>query len=83
MLTKEQLEQVLRRLPAIESAQITIVRDGGKFLATVVTPFFSNLDEGERQSLVLNHIFRELTEDDSDLIEFVFTDAPGEDAAEE
>lgn len=50
----------------------------GKFLVYVLSPTFEGLDEGERQEIVWEQVFKCLDEDEQERIEFIFTEAPSE-----
>ena len=80
MLTKERLEEVLLRFPhGVESVEVV---EGRKWVAILVSESFRDQDEAIRQRHVWAFLRSELEDDDLPLIEFVFTNAPGEDTSE-
>ena len=80
MLTKEKLEEVLRRFPA--GAESVEVVEGRTWVAILVSESFRDQDEAIRQRQVWAYLRKELGEDELNAIEFVFTNAPGEDTSE-
>jgi|HubBroStandDraft_6_1064221.scaffolds.fasta_scaffold135916_4 acid stress-induced BolA-like protein IbaG/YrbA len=75
MVTREQLQEVLRAMPSVEEA--TVVEDR-RLIATVVSGAFREKDEGERQAVVYAYIFDRLGTDAFENIEFIFTNTPEE-----
>lgn len=49
-----------------------------KFLVYVVSSSFETMDEGERQSLVWEQVFRILNEFEQERIEYIYTESPSE-----
>lgn len=80
MLTKERLEEVLRRFP--HGAESVDVVAGRTWVAILVSESFRNQDEAIRQRQVWSYLRQELEDDDLGAIEFIFTNAPGEDTSE-
>lgn len=81
MLTAEQLDGLLRRLPEVED--VRVVEEGRKFLAFVLAPRFEGVDEGERQHEVWDLLLKALSPEQVSKIAFVFTDTPEERAQAE
>ena len=55
----------------------------GKVTVEVTSPTFKNMPEHERQRLVWEAIANKLDPNEQRAIEFVFTNAPGEDTSED
>jgi hypothetical protein len=67
----------------LEDAEITAERGRGyKVLGFVVSPKFEGMDEGERQDIAWSAIMDEFSLAEQAWIEFIYTDAPSEIAAE-
>jgi acid stress-induced BolA-like protein IbaG/YrbA len=82
MLHAGQLKEVLEALPLGEAPRVEVAGDDLGFVATVTSASFGPLDEAERQKQVWAHLRQALPEADLHQIEFVFTNAPGEDLSE-
>jgi hypothetical protein len=52
--------------------------ESAKALVTVVSPDFEGMDDGRRQEIVWEHILSDLTQDEQDRIDYIFTKAPSE-----
>jgi hypothetical protein len=52
--------------------------ESAKALVTVVSPDFEGLDDGRRQEMVWERILSDLTQDEQDRIDYIFTKAPSE-----
>jgi hypothetical protein len=75
---KERVRKVLEGLE-VEDPKVSILDTrGSKVLASVVSPSFETMDEGERQALVWGRLIDELGDYDSRWVEFVYTDSPTE-----
>lgn len=81
MLRADRLKDVLQRLP-VETPVVEVARDGLSLVATVTSASFAGLDEADRQEQVWAYLHRQPGEADLDLVEFVFTNAPGENLSE-
>ena len=75
MLSPERLKELLDDFPDARSVEVR--RDRG-VIAKVVSGTFTNRDEAERQADVWRYLQERLPDSDMDQIEFIFTDAPGE-----
>jgi hypothetical protein len=63
----------------IVSPQVRIIDHyGARILAQVISPSFETMDEGDRQRLVWGKLLDELPDQDSRMVEFVYTDSPSE-----
>lgn len=78
MATRDELEQVLARMPEIERA--TVVGDHS-LIATVVSPAFRGTDEAVRQETVWRYLREQIGSPALQNIEFIFTNTPEESAA--
>lgn len=80
MLTKEQLKETLSQFPGgVASVEVS---EGKAMVATVVSESFRDVDEAIRQKRVYQFLYEKLSTEDVDAIEFIFTNAPGEDTSE-
>lgn len=72
MLTAERLKEVLGKLN-LRDATITIEGGPGHLVASVVSPDFAAMDDGERQRRAWALLLQELSEFEQNEVEFVFT----------
>jgi acid stress-induced BolA-like protein IbaG/YrbA len=79
MLTNERLKTALRKYPG--GIDVVEVVGQPQLVATVISGSFEGQDEAVRQESVWAHLEKELSEDELQQIEFIFTDTPAERAA--
>lgn len=83
MITKEQLEKVLKEMPGVE--EVTVI-PGRRLIAMVISPAFEGQNEALRQEAVWNYVHEHLGAADENQIyksiEFIFTDTPEEQRAQ-
>jgi acid stress-induced BolA-like protein IbaG/YrbA len=78
MLNQTKLREVLGTLP-VDAPEVEVIGAPPALIATVVSGSFAPMDEADRQEMVWKHLRTHLSEiGDLSLIEFVFTNAPGE-----
>lgn len=77
-MNETELRSALDSLP-FEVDQVAIQLDGQKLIAVVVSAKFENMDEGERQRLVWQHLQETFSAVQLVQVEFVFTNTPQED----
>ena len=80
MATRAELEQALTTMPDIDEA---VVVGEQTLIATVVSGSFRDQNEAQRQERVWRHLRAQLGSDALQNIEFIFTNAPGENADSE
>ena len=68
---------------AAPAATVDIARDGGKFLAFVLSPSYEGVDEGDRQAQAWGLLLDNLPDDEQAQVAFVFTNTPEERAEAE
>lgn len=78
---RDKLEDALRSMPLGVQKVTVHDTDSGRVFAVVEAEGFASMDEGDRQAQVWEHLLSQLDEAERLRIEFVFTTAPGEDAA--
>lgn len=78
MATREQLEQILKKMPNVERADVV---GDWSLIATVVSTSFRGQDETDRQENVWRYVRERLRPDELQNIEFIFTNTPEENAA--
>ena len=80
MLEKTRLKELLSKFPGgVESVEVS---EGREMVATIVSESFRDCDEADRQERVWNYLGEHLEDADLYSIEFIFTNAPGEDTSE-
>jgi hypothetical protein len=78
MELKEQVRKLLEGLE-IETPQVNILDHYGlRILAQVISPSFEMMNEHDRQVLVWGKLLDELPDEDSRMVEFVYTESPSE-----
>ena len=83
MIDLHRLTAVLKSLP-VESPVVDVVGSPSRLIATVTSESFATMNEGQRQELVWRHLQDHLGyRDDIDQIEYVITNAPGEEPEED
>lgn len=83
MIDQHRLTAVLKSLP-VESPVVFVVGSLSGLIATVTSESFATMNEGQRQELVWRHLQDQLGDrDDIDQIEYVITNAPGEEPEED
>ena len=80
-MTKQQLENILREFPGVDSNQVRVVGNG-PFVAEIVVAGFDGIDEADRQERVYEFLRSRFPDDEMQNIEFIITNAPGDAAAE-
>lgn len=78
-MTADDLKSLLETIPNVEDAEVVVDGRAPRFLATVTSKSFAELDEAIRQKMVWAHL-RENRPEEITEVEFIFTDAPGEDS---
>lgn len=74
-MTRDSLENRLRQFPN----QIAVeVSGNGKLVAKIVARDWGGVDEGDRQEAVWAFLRGAYSDDDLQAVEFIITDAPGE-----
>ncbi len=81
-MTQEDLEQALRQL-SLPDLRVAVHVDGRRFTAVVTTPAFTDMDEAERQRIVWGHLREKFSDHELVRVEFIFTNSPEEEAADE
>lgn len=77
-LTRDELETDLKQLPSVQSVEVI---GNGTLIATVVSGSFAGVDEAERQATVWRLLRSRHDASQLQNVEFIFTNAPGEDAS--
>lgn len=80
MLEAERLKEILEGYP--DGAESVDVVGKGSLVATIVSESFRAQDEAIRQRHVWAYLQAQLGDGDLRRIEFIFTNAPGEDTSE-
>ncbi|GEM_PF-1247001 len=81
MLTEQRLREVLGRIEGV--TDVIVGRDGGKFVAIVVSPSYEEVDEGVRQAQAWGLLLDNLSDDEAAQVAFVYTNTPEEKAEAE
>lgn len=76
-MTHEELKQTLEGL-GLEGMEVTVDGRPGHLVAVVQSPVFTNMEEHARQLIIWEYLLRKLTDEQRIEVEFVFTDAPGD-----
>lgn len=79
MVFREKLKTILQAFPEAREVRV----DERALVATLVSSSFAGVDEAERQEQVWRHLRENLSADELRSVEFVLTDAPGEDTRED
>jgi len=77
-MTNTDLKQLLESLPGIDNPVVIVHGDRPHLFATVTSGSFSGMDEADRQDLVWGHFRDQRPPEDRLDVEFIFTNAPGE-----
>jgi acid stress-induced BolA-like protein IbaG/YrbA len=77
-MSEETLQAALETLPLEDRPTVTIIREGRKLLAAVVSASFEGMDEADRQGLVWGHLQSQFEDQDLVPVEFIFTNTPTE-----
>lgn len=75
---KERVKRVLEGIDVADPEVQILENRGTRILASVVSPSYETMDEGDRQSMVWGRLIDELGDYDSRRVEFVYTDSPSE-----
>ena len=78
MLTEERLREVLGKTEGV--TDIFIRREGYKFVAAVVSPWYETMEEWQRQEHAWGLLLKNLTDDEHAMVSFVYTYTPAEQA---
>lgn len=80
MNTRAKLAGILKKFPGgVDEVSMT---ETGRIVAIVVSKSFSGCDEAVRQARIWEYLYQQLSESELKAIEFIFTNAPGEDRSE-
>lgn len=77
LLNSELLKQTLEKL-SLREMVVKVGMSRRKFVARVISPDYEGREEWERQEAVWSLLLSELTEDQCEMVSFVFTDTPEE-----
>jgi acid stress-induced BolA-like protein IbaG/YrbA len=78
MLTEERLREVLGKTEGV--TDIFIGREGYKFVAIVVSPWYESMESWQRQEHAWGLLLKNLTDDEHARVSFVYTNTPEEQA---
>lgn len=74
---QNKLAAILQGL-GLENPQIDVYTSRGSILANVISDSYTNMDEFERQNRIWTALQGSLTDEEQNVVEFVFTIAPEE-----
>lgn len=82
MLDKQSLETALKELP-VKNPQVDVQGEGKEIVITLTSDSFKGMNVAKRQAMVWDYLRSHYSPDDLVAIEFVFTNVPGEDTADQ
>ena len=76
MLTRQRLKEILLEYP--DGVEEVLLHEEYEMVVAVISESFRGLDDSDCQGRVLEYLYKRLTSEEVDSIEFIFTRAPDE-----